>query len=178
MATLLIHVISDFLRDSPPAANQFGETLRCAVMDNELNALTAYGCSPGQIALLQTRDRKKFLQALSDEIGAIMDELDMGMQGVALNYPAGSVRLKEVKVLFSAGKNRTIAIRGDGFAGNLTVSFAPTAGAPVAGAVATRACDKDVWQRLYVTATLNPGDYTVTVVSSVQGQDSTTLTVR
>jgi hypothetical protein len=164
MSTLLVHVISDFLRDQPPQANQMGEAFRCAVLDDEVAALNSYGCSPQQIAILQTRDRTKILDFLSNEIGAVMDELDP-TAAMALNYPGGSVRLKEAKVLWSAGTNRNIVIRGDGLAGTVTVTFQAGGGTPIAGVVVTADCDKDVWQRLYVTAVLPAGNYTVTVAS-------------
>jgi hypothetical protein len=177
MSTLLVHVISDFLRDQPPQANQMGEPFRCAVLDDENTALQNYGCSQYQIGVLTSRNRAAFLQALSQEIGAVMDELD-NVAGVALNYPGGKVRLKEAKVLASApGNNRYIAIRGDGLAGTIGVSFQSGGGNPIQGTVAQRTCDRDVWQRLFVTATLPVGNYTVTVNSGGAAGNGTTATI-
>jgi hypothetical protein len=176
MATLLIHVISDFLRDQGTQANLFGEAFRCAVLEDETTALTNYGCSPAQIQLLLKRDRNQFLAAVSKEIGAVMDELDTTL-GMNLNYPGGSVRLKQAKVLFSTGNARNIEIRGDGLAGVLTVTFVKGA-VTTPGVVVGRTCDKDVWQRVYVTANLAAGNYIATVASAGNGtQDAIPLTV-
>jgi hypothetical protein len=168
MSTLLIHVLSDYLRDSAPAANMFGEAFRCAVLDDENTALTNYGCSPSQIAFLISRDRKTILDALSKEIGPVMDELDPS-SGAILNYPGGSVRLREWKVLYNNGNNRTVMIRGDGLADPVTVKFVDGGGNAIAGNVVGKNCDKDVWQRMYVTAALPAGSYSVTVQSTSNG---------
>ena len=164
MSKLLVHLIGDFLRDDPTTAGQFGETLRCAILDNENVALAAYGMSNQQINVLITRDRKQILDALSDEIGAVMDELDWGKIGLKGVYPAGGVHLREARVLYSNGNNRTIEIRGSGFEPGRTVDFVPKAGGgAVAGNIQGRNCDKDVWQRLFVTANLAAGTWATTV---------------
>ena len=172
MSTLLIHVISDFLRDTAPQANMFGEAFRCAVLDNERTALTNYGCTPGQIGILISRDRKAILDAISAEIGPVMDELDPP-SAVALTYPSGSVRLREWKAVINNGNNRTVMIRGDGLADPLTVTFVDASANTIAGNVAGKDCDTDVWQRIYVTATLPAGSYGITIQSTPNGQAST-----
>jgi hypothetical protein len=176
MATLLIHVISDFLRDQPPQAGQFGEVFRCAVLENDTTALTNYGCNAAQITVLQTRDRTQILNALSKEIGAVMDELGVG-PGITTKYPGGSVRVKQTQLLWSAGNQRNVMVRGDGFDNAVTVDFVPAAGNAVSGTVHATACDKDVWQRLYVTATLPAGTYTVRVTGQGGSQATLPLTI-
>src|SRR5206468_3650388 len=83
--------------------------------------------------------------------------------GMAVAYPAGTVEIREVKVLWSSGNNRTILVRGWGFASPLAEVLPRGGGAPVAATVTARACDADVWQRLYVTVSLAAGSYTMRV---------------
>jgi len=176
MATLLIHFISDFLRDTPSQPGQFGETLRCASLLNDATALATYGLNGSQIATLQTKSRSKILEAVSAEIGAVMDELDTNPGG--LLYPAGSVELREVKLLFASGNDRTIVARGTGFDTAPTVTFTSSASVVTPGVIVKRACDPDVWQRLYVTVTLPADTYTVSVTSPSTGKaDSKTITL-
>ena len=88
MATLLVHFISDFLRDAGTTAGNFGENLRCAVMLDDQVALKNYGLNNTQIGVLQTKDRVKILKQVSDEIGAVMNELDPA-PGSGLLYACG-----------------------------------------------------------------------------------------
>ena len=172
MSTLLVHFVSDFLRDTLPAAGQFGEALRCAVLQDEKVAFQNYGLDSDQKQILMTKSRERILEALSNEVGAVMDEVDGKVAAaVALAYPSGSVEVREAKVLFNAGNSRTILVRGFGF-NNPTVDVLPQAGgSAVAATILNKACDPDVWQRLYVSATLAPGSYTMRVTSGTkQGQ--------
>jgi len=178
VSTLLIHFISDFLRDQASAPNQFGETLRCAVMENEITATQNYGLSQVQINILIKRDRAKILERLSEEIGAFGDEVDGTAPNLALLYPAGGVHIRKCKLLFSNGNNRTVEIRGVGFEAASPVEFAPQGGGPVIqGAITRRSCDADLWQRLYVTATLPAASYGVTVKKAGGAQDNAVLDV-
>lgn len=154
MATLLIHFISDFLRD---------EALRCSVMEDEDAAYAKYGLSPEQQALLQrVRDgdatRDDLLKAIADEIGPIRFEPGAG----ALTYPAGDVIIHRHQVS-SVGDARTVELVGVGFASGSTVTFTAGDGTSTPGVVTKRTCDVDVWQRLTVTVTLPPGGYTMTI---------------
>jgi hypothetical protein len=177
MAKLIVQLIADFLRDDATVPNQFGEALRCAVLEDETVALQAYGLNQQQINVLVGRNRKDILQRISDEIGAVMDELDFGKPMLNVNYPGGGVHLRAASILFSAGNNRTLMFRGTGFDAGTTVSFAPKGGgAATAGAVQKTTCDKDVWQRLYVTVTLAAGTYTATVKRTNTAQDVTDVT--
>ena len=171
MAKLIVQLIADFLRDDATVAGKFGEALRCAVLEDETQALQAYGLNQQQINVLIGRNRKDILQRLNDEIGAIMDELDFGKANLLVSYPGGGVHLRAATVLFSTGNNRTVMFRGTGFINGTTVSFAPKAGggAATAGAVQKTSCDKDVWQRLYATVTLAPGTYTATLTRPDNG---------
>ena len=56
-----------------------------------------------------------------------------------LPYPAGTVEIREVKVLWSSGNNRTILVRGWGFASPLAEVLPRGGGAPVAATVTARA---------------------------------------
>ena len=167
MAKLIIQLVADFLRDTPTAANQYGEALRCAVLDNEVNALTAYGLTQNQIDILVlNRNRETIMKAISDEIGAIMDEIEWPIGGMALAYPQGAVHFREVKLLFSNANVRTIMVRGSGLEGP-SVEFTPKGGGgATAGNILSRSCEKDAWQRLYVSVTLPAGTYTVRVKRS------------
>jgi hypothetical protein len=163
MATLLVHFISDFLRDVGTTAGNFGENLRCAVLLDDQVALKNYGLNNAQVGVLQSRDREKILKQLSDEIGAVMNELDAA-PGTGLLYPSGSVEVREVKLLWSSGNDRKIVIRGTAFATDAVVEFVPIGGGgKTNGTVERRACDTDAWQRLYVSVTLPAGAYDVTV---------------
>ena len=178
MATLLVHFISDFLRDAGTTAGNFGENLRCAVMLDDQVALKNYGLNNTQIGVLQTKDRVKILKQVSDEIGAVMDELDPA-PGSGLLYPSGSVEVRAVKLLWSSGTNRKVVLRGTGFDTNAVVKFQPAgAGPAVTGTVERRACDADGWQRLYVSATLTAGAYDAIVERPSNGSsDKKPLTI-
>ncbi len=164
MAKLLIQLIADFIRDLPTAPDQFGEALRCAILEDEEVGLRNYGMSDNQILILKTRDRQTFLNEISREIGAVMDEIDQGPD-FSPAYPAG-VHLREAKVIISNGNDRTVLVRGAGFAPKTAVTITPGAGgAAIPNTVEGQRCDADVWQRCYVKVTLAPGTYTVTVTN-------------
>jgi hypothetical protein len=182
MSTLLIHFISDFLRDAAPTAGNFGEALRCKVLEDENTAMNAYGLSIQQKGVIRLRDRQKILKFLADEIGAVMDEVDGTLLGFGPAYPAGAIHLRAAAVLFTDATGlRTIRIRGSGMEPTSAVTFTPKAGGAVAaGTIVARTCDRDVWQRLHVTANLPAGDYVVTVTkpsNSPAGDGKIDLTV-
>jgi len=179
MSTLLIHFLSDFLRDNMPDPNNLGEKLRCKVLDDEISAFTEYGLTGAQIGQLVTRDRQKIMQAVFDEIGPAMDEVadGGGKSGIKMMYPGGSVHLREVVVATSNGSKRLIMVRGTGFSASPSVEFQDGAGNTIQGVVLHESCDPDVWQRLQVSVDLPAGTYTVTVRSQTGPLDTTTLVV-
>lgn len=158
MATLLLHFISDFLRD---------ESLRCRVMEDEDEAYTAHGLSITQREVLrQVRDgnltREQFLAEIGREIEPIRFEAGAGIPYGVLQYPAGDVEIHSYRV-DSNGDDRWVRVVGIGFTNDCTVNFMAFDGTNYAGNPVKRSCDPDVWQRLTVTATLPAGTYTMTI---------------
>lgn len=152
MANLLIHFISDFLRD---------EGLRCLVMEDEDEAYAKHKLTPQQQAILRsvrdgTIDRVQLLAEINKEIGAIRFEAGAGQ---VLQYPAGDVRIREHAV-FSNGAHRIVRVSGIGFVDGATVTFD---GTPVPKNKITRSCDVDVWQRLSINVDLPAGMHTLRI---------------
>jgi hypothetical protein len=151
-ATLLIHFISDFLRD---------ESLRCRVMEDENETYIDYGLSPSQRNVLHgvrdgSIDRVQLLAEINKEIGAIRFEAGAGE---VLQYPAGDVQIRDAAV-FSNGNQRIIRAVGIGFVADAKVTID---GTQIPRASIKRSCDVDVWQRLTITTELAPGVYKLRV---------------
>lgn len=158
MATLLIHFVSDFLRD---------ENLRCRVMEDEEQAYADYGLSTNQKAFLNkvqsgTVTREDLLQEMSREIPPFRYESGAGDPQSVLQYPSGDVVIHEHAVTTN-GPRRTVDVSGTGFVSNCTVTFTPSVGNPIPGTVTNRSCDIDAWQRLTIEVTAATGTYTMRI---------------
>jgi hypothetical protein len=168
MPTLLVHFISDFLRDPG---------VRCAVLKNEVDGARAYGLDDAQIAVLKTLDKKTILDAVLEELMAIGVDMDAkknevfgggggggggGALALANMYSAGGIHpRKAVPNKVPAGADCTVVIAGNGFDKHVAVRFSDGTNPPIAGRVVSVECGHDLYQRVEVEVNLPAGVYTV-----------------
>jgi hypothetical protein len=164
--TLLVHFISDFLRDP---------NVRCAVLQNEVDGARAYGLDDGQIKILKTLDKKTILDAVVEELAAIGVDMDAkknevlgggggggGALALANMYSAGGIHpRKAVPSKIPAGSDCTVVIAGNGFDKYVAVRFNDGTNPPIAGRVVAVECGHDLYQRVEVEVNLPAGVYTV-----------------
>lgn len=164
MPTLLVHFISDFLRDPE---------VRSRVLKNEDDGGEAYGLSAQQIAILKPLDKTQILAALYEELEQIGVDIPAkkaevyggggnGGLNVANLYSAGSIHpRKAIPSQIPKDTDFKITIAGNGFDPYVAVRFDDGTNTPIPGKVVAVRCDVDLYQRVEVEVKLPAGTYTV-----------------
>lgn len=164
--TLLVHFISDVLRDPE---------LRCQVLKNEAEGAKAYGLSDAQVAVMRSLDKQKIVAAMLEELLAIGVDLDAkknevlggggggggGALALANLYSAGGIHPRKViPSTIAAGVDCRITVCGNGFDKYAAVRFTDGTN-QVPGRVVAVRCDADLYQRLEIEVKLPAGTYTI-----------------
>lgn len=165
--TLLVHFVSDFLRDPD---------LRARVLKDEDAGSAHYGLSAAQIQVMKTFDKTTILNALYDELLSIGIDMDAkknevhgggggaGGGGVAMAnlYTSGGIHPRKViPSAIQANTDFKVTIAGNGFDKFVAVRFNDGNQPPVTGKVVSIDCDLDLYQRLEVEVKLPAGTYTI-----------------
>lgn len=172
---LLIHFISDFLRD---------EALRCEVLKNERIGPADYGLTSDQVNILNHFDPDYILCAIYNElldVGVDLIRKEQEKEGqpnpqpspakdcapslklmLDSAYSAGGVHPRKVTPpTVPVNSARTVEIAGNGFDRNVEIRFIK--GNDITAAVVSGShCDIDLYQRLNVEVTFaDKGDWTI-----------------
>lgn len=153
-STLLVHFISDFLRDTK---------LRCAVLENEEIGLAEYGLNDKQAEVLLTFETPKILKFIEDELRGLgidmekkKEEMPAAILASSNFYQAGDVHpRKVVPHTIKVNQSCRLTLCGNGFDQytqvRFTIGIVPDA---VVARVVSSHCDVDLYQRIELEAEL------------------------
>lgn len=180
MSTLLVHFISDFLRDPE---------LRCKVLKNDITGPQQYGLTDQQIQKLRSFDSQAVLAEVLAELKSV--GIDLEAKGEEVNggggpafaamatlnlYSAGGIHPRRaVPSTVPANTWSKLIIAGNGFDKYVQIRFAKTdgTGTHVMGTVVKTQCDIDLYQRVEVEVNLPAGQWNVEARNDSNGEFET-----